>query len=1057
MTHRCVALAGLFTVVMLLPAIEAAAAPAASAPEAAFTVNPSLFDALQWRCIGPYRGGRALAVMGVPGEPTTFYFGAVAGGVWKTTDGGASWSPLTDGTPISSVGAIAIAPSDHDVIYVGTGEAAPRGNMTYGDGVYKSADGGKTWSHLGLGDTRQIGALIVDPHDPQIVLVAALGHAFGANTERGVFRTTDGGKSWTKVLYKDEQTGAIDVTFDPHNSSVVYAALWQARRQPWNFSSGGPGSGLYRTTDGGVSWTRLSGNGLPTGILGRIHVSVSGADTNRIYAMIEAAEGGLYRSDDGGQHWRRVNDDGRLSQRAWYFSTILADPKHVDTIYAENTGLFRSTDGGKTFDLLPARHGDHHGIWIDPGHPERIIEASDGGASISFDGGRTWSSQHNQPTAQFYHVSVDNRFPYYVYGAQQDNTSVAIASMDDEGSIVERDWFDAFGGEAGFVLADPRDPDIIYGTNENLVGRFNKHTMQLQVISVWPIDASGHAAKDLEHRFNWTSPMIMSPFDPDTLYFGMERLYRTTNDGASWTAVSPDLTRNDKSRQQASGGPITKDITSVEYYDTIFAIAESPLAKGMIWVGTDDGLVQLSRDGGGSWANVTPREMPEWSTVSMIEPSHYDAGTAYVAVDRHKLDDIKPYIFVTRDGGRSWARIDAGLPVGSFVHVVREDPVKRDLLYAATETGVFVSFDSGRHWQGLQLNLPRSPVHDLVVKDDDLVVATHGRSFWILDDVTPLREVGAASKAAAAYLYAPEPAYRLYYPDQVDSRPPAGQNPPAGAVVDYYLPPAAAGTVSLDILDGAGALVRHLTSVKPEGAEQPPEWPDQVHPADTLTAQPGMNRFAWNLRYDDPVQIPGAFYAGLPPRGPISLPGHYTLKLTYAGETHTAPLTIRADPRVKGSLEGLKEKFALSMEVYRDQDALHRAVNSIRAAKSEVATRLKQAHGAPTGASLIAEGNMLLKQASDIEQRLIQVNIKGSEANLNFPGMLNEQIYSFSGLLDDADTAPNAGEISTYAELHAQLTAQLAAWDTLSRTGVSTFRAHASGPGQRDKAVSVGR
>ncbi len=658
----------------LIPALAASAPPQSAGSEADSSVDPRLFGALEWRGIGPFRGGRALAVAGVPGDPTTFYFGAVAGGVWKTTDGGETWMPISDGTPISSVGAIAVAPTDRNIIYVGTGEAAPRGDITYGDGIYRSVDGGKTWSSLGLKDTRQIGALIVDPHNADIVLVAALGHAFGANSERGVFRTTDGGKSWTKVLYKDEQTGAIDVCFDPNNSQIVFSALWQARRQPWNFSSGGAGSGLYRSSDGGVTWTRLSGNGLPSGILGRIHVSVSGADSKRVYAMIEASEGGLYRSDDGGTHWQRVNDDGRLSQRAWYFSTILADPKHVDTLYAENTGLFRSTDGGKTFELLPARHGDHHGIWIDPTDPERIIESSDGGASISFDNGRNWTSQDNQPTAQFYHVSVDNRFPYYVYGAQQDNTSIAIASSDDEGAIVSRDWYKVFDGEAGFVFADPRDADIVYATNENLIGRFDKRNRQTRVISVWPIDASGHAAKDLEHRFNWTSPLSMSPFDRDTLYYGMERLFKTTNNGGSWRAISPDLTRNDKSKQQASGGPITKDITSVEYYDTIFSIAESPLSKGMIWVGTDDGLIQLTHNGGGSWTNVTPHDMPAWSTISMIEPSRFDANTAYVAVDRHKLDDLNAYIFMTADGGSTWRRIDAGLPEGSFTHAVRRTP-----------------------------------------------------------------------------------------------------------------------------------------------------------------------------------------------------------------------------------------------------------------------------------------------------------------------------------------------------------------------------------------------
>jgi photosystem II stability/assembly factor-like uncharacterized protein len=1055
---------GMIAAALLPAAGSAAAAAAPSAAAAAAAVNPSLFGALQWRDIGPYRGGRALAVTGVPGDPNTFYFGAVAGGVWKTTDGGDTWQPLTDGTPISSVGALAVAPSNHDIIYVGTGEAAPRGNMTYGDGVYKSVDGGKTWSHIGLKDTRQIGALIVDPNNPDTVLVAALGHAFGPNTERGVFRTTDGGRSWTKVLYKDENTGAIDVSFDPHNSRILYAALWQARRLPWNFSSGGPGSGLYRSTDGGVSWKQVTGNGLPSGILGRIHVSVSPADSKRIYAMIEAEQGGLYRSDDGGENWKRVNDDGRLSQRAWYFSTILADPKNVDTVYAENTGLFRSTDGGKTFELLPARHGDHHGIWIDPTDTARIIESSDGGASISFDRGKTWSTVYNQPTAQFYHVSVDARFPYYLYGAQQDNSSIAIASMDDAvrdsgngGAIRERNWYEVASGEAGFVLADSRDANIVYGTNENLIERLDRHTMQSQVVSVWPIDASGHAAKDLEHRFNWTSPLAVSPFDADTLYYGMERLYRTSDDGHSWTAISPDLTRNDKSKQQASGGPITKDITSVEYYDTIFAIAESPLSRGMIWVGTDDGLIQLTRDGGGKWVNVTPRDLPEWSTISMIEPSRHDANTAYVAVDRHKLDDIKPYVFKTSDGGKSWTRIDTGLPEGSFVHAVREDSVKRELLYAATETGVFVSFDSGRHWQSLQLNLPRTPVHDLVVKGDDLAIATHGRSFWVLDNVTPLREVGKAAAAAGAYLYKPATGYRLYYPDQMDKRPPSGQNPPAGVLIDYYLPAAPTGAVTLDIVDANGAVVRHMTSVKPQEAEQPPEWPDQVHPMTTLPAAQGMNRFVWNLRYDDPMQIPGAFYAGLPPRGPIALPGQYTIKLTYQGQTQTAPLTLEVDPRVKGPLTGLQQKFALSMEVYHDQDGLHRAVNDIRAFKGEVAAALKDSAGKPGGAAFAAEGNSLVQRASEIEAVLMQVNIKGSEANLNYPGMLNEQIYSFAGLLDDADTAPNTPEVETYAGLHAKLQTQLAHWASLKKSAISSFCAQGRDAGQNVAAIDACR
>jgi photosystem II stability/assembly factor-like uncharacterized protein len=1001
-------------------------------------VNPALYQALHWRGIGPYRGGRALAVTGIPGDPYTFYMGAVAGGVWRTTDGGATWLPLSDKAPFWSVGAIAVAPSNRHVIYVGTGEAAPRGDITYGDGIYKSTDDGKTWTHIGLEDTRQIGALIVDPANPDIVLVAALGHAFGPNAERGIYRTTNGGKSWTRVLGKDDKTGGIDVTFDPHNAKIVYGALWQAVRQPWNFSSGGPGGGLYRSTDGGVTWKQLTGNGLPSGILGRIDVSVSGADSNRVYAMIEAKDGGLYRSDDSGAHWRRVNDDGRLRQRAWYFSKIYADPKRADTVYAVNTGLFRSTDGGKTINLLPARHGDHHAVWIDPTDTDRVIDASDGGASITFDGGKIWSSQDNQATAQFYHVAADNDFPYHLYGAQQDNSNLVIASSDDSGAITIQDWYIADGPESGFVVPDPRDSNIVYSNGENYILRWNKKTDQARLISVYPIDASGHAAADLTHRFNWTSPLVMSPHSPDTLYVGMERLYRTTDDGNSWTAISPDLTRNDKSKQGPSGGLITKDITSVEYYDTIFAIAESPLKKGQLWVGSDDGLVHLSPDGGAHWTDVTPRDMPQWGAVSMIEPSHFDAGTAYVAVDRHKLDDIKPYVFKTADGGKTWVSLDRTLPEGAFVHAVREDPVKRGLLFAATETGVFVSFDDGQHWQSLQLNMPRSPVHDLVVKNDDLAIATHGRSFWILDDITPLRQISPDTAKTDMQLYTPEKAVRLYYPDAVDRRPPVGENPPAGALIDYYLDAKPTGELTIDILDSQGHLVRHLSSKSGKTAEQPQEWPDLLHPSNTLPGFAGMNRFAWNLRYDDPAQIPGAFYGGEPPRGPIAMPGHYTVKLTAGGKSQTVPLDLELDPRDHGSAPGLAQKFALAMEVYHDQDALHRAVNDIRATKTDIAALHKKSG---TNAALLAQGDALAAKASDIEQQLIQVKIKGSEANLNYPGMLNEQIYSFAGLLEDADTAPNQQETQTYVDLHTRLATQLAAWNKLKTTEVAPFLA----------------
>lgn len=989
-------------------------------------VSDSLFKSMRWRGIGPYRGGRALAATGVTGEPGLFYFGAAAGGVWKTTDSGATWKPIFDSQPISSIGAIAVAPSNHDIIYVGSGEGALRGNITVGDGIYKSTDGGKNWVNVGLKDSRQIGALIVDPQNPDIVLVAALGHAFGPNAERGVFRTTDGGKTWNKVLYKDDNTGAIDVTFDPHDSKIVYAAMWQVRRQPWNFSSGGPGSSLYRSEDGGVTWTELHGNGLPEGILGRIDVSISAADSKRIYAMIEAKEGGLYRSDDAGAHWARINDDGRIRQRAWYFSKIYADPKSVDTVYALNTGMLRSTDAGKTFNLVSATHGDHHGLWIDPADPRRLIDANDGGASVSLDTGSTWSTQDNQPTAQFYHVAVDNRFPYWVYGAQQDNSNLAVASFDDEGVIGPRSWYAAGGGECGFVLPDPRDALIIYSNSENSIGRYDKHKEQVQDISAWPVDNAGHPAGELEHRFNWTSPLMLSPHDPDTLYVASEVVWKTTDHGRSWKIISPDLTRNDKSKQIASGGPLTKDITSVEYYDTVFALAESPLVKETLWAGSDDGLVHITTDGGAHWKNVTPKGMPEWGTVSMIDPSHAHAGTAYLAVDRHKLDDLKPYAWKTADNGRTWTNIAGGLPEGAFVHVVREDPAKAGLLYAGTEQGVFVSFDDGGHWQKLQLNLPPSPIHDLQVKGDDLVAATHGRSFWILDDLKPLRQITSDTAAQDVVLFKPQTALHLSYPDEVNTRRPVGENPPAGALIDYVLKNKPDGEVTVDILDAGGKLMRHLSSTKTMKEVQPPEWPDRIVPNDLIPAAAGMNRLVWDLRMSDPEQIPGAFYSGATPRGPRVPPGQYTVRLTVGGKNVEQPLKVAADPRSIGSEAAIRVKAELQLAVLHDIDRLHHAVNGIRQTR-ETLTKAQASLGA--GAALDAQVASLLATLDPIEQELIQVNMKGSEANLAFPGKLNEQFASFAASQDDADTEPTRQHRAMYKALHAQLDGQIAKWE----------------------------
>jgi photosystem II stability/assembly factor-like uncharacterized protein len=1007
---------------------------------AAGTIDEKLFRGMQWRQVGPFRGGRALAIEGVAGEPGTYYFGAVAVGVWKTLDGGANWAPLFDKEAISSIGAIAVAPSDHNVIYVGTGEAAVRGNISYGTGVYKSIDAGKTWKNIGLKDTRHIGALIVDPKNADIVVVAALGHIFGANQERGIFRTTDGGKTWTKVLSKDQETGGIDVVFDPNNSNIVFAALWQARRQPWFFSSGGPGSGLYRSEDGGATWKRLEGNGLPEGILGRIGVSVSAADSNRIYAMIEAKEGGLFRSEDGGGKWTRVNEDGRFRQRAWYFSKVYADPKAADTVYVLNTGLFRSVDGGKSFTLLPARHGDHHGLWIDPHNPQRIANTNDGGASISNDGGKTWTTQNNQPTAQFYHVAVDNAFPYHIYGAQQDNSNVGIASRTDSGVIGPQDWFQAGGGECGFVIPDPRDWRIIYSNNEGYLTRYDRNKEHAHDASVWPLDNSGHGAVDLVHRFQWISPLLLSPHNPDTIYTAGECVFKSTDQGNTWTPISGDLTRNDKSKQQPSGGPLTNDITSVEYFDTIFALAESPKQKGMLWAGSDDGLVHVTTDAGEHWTNVSPK-MPEWSTVDLIEASPFDANTAYVAVDRHKLDDLKPYIFKTTDAGKTWTTITTGIPEGANVHAVREDPKRRGLLYAGTELGLFVSFDDGAHWQPLQLNLPVSPIHDLVVKDDDLVVATHGRAFWLLDDITPLRQVNAQSAQLDAILYTPQTALRLHYPTEFDKRQPVGENPPAGAIINYFLKTAAKDEVTFDILDEQGKLVRHLSSKEKKENDQPPEWPDQVETPRTIPAAEGMNRFAWDLHYDDPIQTPGAFYYGEGPRGPLALPGDYQVKLTVAGKTQSAPLHLAIDPRIKEAEAALPKQFELSSKVANRIGEMHQAINEIRDVKTQIQSLHKRFGGEARMKPALAAADELAKKMSAVEEQLIQVNMKGSEGNLAFPNMLNEEFYSFGLVIQAADYGPTQPQDEVFKMLSERLDEQSKKWAQLKADEVPKIAA----------------
>ena len=1007
------------------------------------TIDEQAMKGIEWRQIGPFRGGRVLAVTGVVGDPSTYYFGAVAGGVWKTTNSGLTWTPLTDKTGIMSIGAIAVAPSDPNVIYVGTGESCVRGNISFGDGMYRSVDGGKTWAHIGLEDSRHIAKILVSPTDPNLVYVAAFGHAYGTNEMRGVYRSADGGKTWQRILYKDNKTGAIDLDFDPHNSHILFAALWEANRTPWGMTSGGPGSGLYRSADGGDTWKHLEGHGLPEGVLGRIGVSVSGADSNRVYAIIEAQKGGIYRSDDAGESWHLVNGDHRYTQRAWYFHHIFADPANADTLYVLNTAIYRSVDGGKSFSFVRAPHGDNHGLWIDPTNPKRMINGNDGGATISSDGGKSWSTQLNQPTAQFYHVAVDNDFPYHIYGAQQDNSTIGIASRSDSGVIDRPSWHAVGGGESGYVVPDPQDSNIVYaGSYDGLITRYNQKNNQEQDISPWPLNPMGAGAADLVHRFQWTAPIMMSANDPGALYFGGEAVFKTTDGGMSWTQISPDLTRNDKSKQQSSGGPLTQDNTSVEYYDTVFTIAESPVEKGVIWAGSDDGLVHLTRDGGQHWTNVTSKDFGDWSTVSLIEPSPRSAGTAYVAIDRHRLDDFRPYIFKTSDFGKTWTKLTNGIPDTAYVHAVREDPKRAGLLFAGTETGAYVSFDDGAHWQSLRLNLPETPIHDLVIKDDALIVATHGRSFWSLDDISPLRQMTAATQEEEAHLFQPSTAYRLPGPGFfIVTGVPVGFNPPSGVVVFYSLKDKPKDAVTLEFYNAQGKLVRKFSSKKEHAAEEEQEFPQLGGAGDTLPTEKGVNRFVWDLRTEPPAKVPGAVSWGGRPVGATVAPGTYQVKLTVAGKTYSAPVELRKDPRVSTSQADFEKQFELASKIAASVSEGHEAVNQIRSVRAQLTALEKRLGSDENHKSIVDAAKALEKKMSGVEEKIIQPKSKSNEDPLNYPIQTADQLMAVRETVESADTAPTAQSEVVYKTLLDRLNVQLAAWREIKEKDLAALNA----------------
>jgi photosystem II stability/assembly factor-like uncharacterized protein len=1041
----------------------------------------SPWKALNYRLVGPFRGGRVVAVSGVVGQGNVYYFGAVAGGVWKTIDGGLNWIPIFDKQKGASpaVGAIAVAESDPNVIYVGTGEACIRGNIVGGNGVYKSIDAGKTWHFVGLADTHAIGRLIVNPKNPDIAFVAALGHPFGENHERGIFRTHDGGKTWEKVLYNDAKSGGIDITFDPTNPNILFAALWQAKRTPWSMDSGGPGSGLYRSADGGTTWKEIEGHGFPEGIKGRIGVTVSGADPNRVWAVVEAEKGGIYRSNDGGETWELLTNDHRFSQRAWYYSHIFADPKSFDVVYVLNTAAYRSNDGGKTFASIHAPHGDNHALWIDPTNPNRLINGNDGGAAISTDGAKNWTTEYNQPTAQFYHVTTDNRFPYYIYGAQQDNSTLGIASASAEGGIDRADWYDVGGGESGYIAPDPSDPQIVFaGSYGGEITRYDHRTGETQSVNPWPVNPIGWAAADVKHRFQWTEPVVFSPHDPKILYFAGEVLFKTTDGGMNWNIISPDLTRNDKQKQQASGGPITKDNTGVEVYDTIFSVVESPVQRDLIWAGTDDGLIQITRDGGQHWENVTPKAMPDWGTVSMIEASPTKAGTAYIAVERHKLDDFAPYVFKTTDFGKTWTALVNGLPPGNYVHVVRVDPTRDGLLFAGTEGGVYVSFDDGMHWQSFQLNLPTSPVNDLVIKNDDLVVATHGRSFWIVDDIAPLRQYSDSIAQQDAHLFTPPPAsHTVFRGSLFGGGANTGKNPPGGAVIDYWLKTALKKTgetktrdsdsdaaytaekedaskqhdhpqeaeapkITLDILDSSGKVIRHFPkkeAKQEEDAEGDEDSGPRSHKATSLPAEAGLNRLVWDLNYEGASEVPHAPLWGGSTKGPKAMPGAYQLRLTVLGKAYTAPLQVEPDSRINVTQADLQKQFDLLIKIRDKLDETDNAINQIRDLRDQINAINERLKGDPRAKDVAAVGKALDKKITEVEEALIQTKARSGEDVLNFPIRLNNQLAALGGVVGSAATAPTQQSYEVFEMLAKSVDEQLAKWKAIVDADVNNY------------------
>ncbi len=1031
----------------------------------AFAQDASLLKDLQWREVGPYRGGRADAVAGIADQPNVYYHGSCGGGVWKTTDGGQSWIPVSDGFFGGSIGAVAVAPSDPSVVYAGTGEETVRGNVSPGGGLWKSTDAGKSWTKIGLEDSQHIARIRVHPSNPDLLYVAAMGHAFGPNDMRGVYRSKDGGRTWERILFVNRDSGAVDLAMDPSNARILYASTWRFRRGPYFFESGGEGSALWKSTDGGDTWKELSRNkGMPKGTLGIIGVSVSPSNPQNLWAIVEAKEGGVYRSRDGGDTWTRTSDSADLRQRAWYYTRIYSDPKDEDTAYVLNVRFHKSKDGGKTWAMIPTPHGDNHDLWIAPNDPNRMIEANDGGVNVTTDGGMNWTKQNNQPTAQFYRLSVDTDFPYRILGPQQDNSAVRIRHRTSGGGIGERDWEPTAGGESGYIVADPKNPDIVYGGSYGgFLTVVNHRTGEFRDINPWPDNPMGAGDAELKHRFQWNFPIFFSPNDPKKIYAASQYLLESTNGGASWRQISPDLTRNDKSKMGPSGGPITKDNTSVEYYGTIFYAAESPVEAGVLWTGSDDGLVHVSRDGGAHWDNVTPKGMPEWVMINEIEASPADKGAAYVAATMYKSDDFHPYLFKTTDYGKTWTKIVDGIPTNEYTRVIRADAKRKGLLFAGTERGVYVSFDDGAKWQSLQLKLPVVPIHDIRVHQDALILATHGRGFWMLDNIDPLRQLTPDLGSKPVHLFTPAMTWRMEGGGRRGPRRGAafeGTNPPNGVIVDFLLKDQKPGTrVSLAFLGADGKVIRELKgevqteaakpreikagvvppapqetkeAVKSEGApaeENPPERPErEEEEKDKLTEiTNGHNRVTWDLRYPDAKKFPGMVLWAGSTIGPKVLAGTYTVKLTAGDQSVTAPAEIRQDPRTSSSPADLKSQFDFVKSVYDKVSEVNGQITRIREVRKSLADLKKR--DKPVGDA----AKDLDKKMTAVEEALYQTKLKSSQDPLNYPIRLNDKLAGVGDSASAGAFAPTAQQIAVRDELvqkiDAQLTILKSIWD----------------------------